>query len=203
MKRMGKFKMSAVDSDDIMGLLSEGEAARVNKASRTEFLCFNSMTVAEQIVWVGDKVELNALDLINLVCLCHGWMLGLHNKPLIDEPVEAWTYGPVVPSIYYFHKYWGILRFRDRSDKLFPVEIELIKEVVTEYSDCTTSELSNLARAEGSPWDTTRLYRGIWEIIPNQLFEDFYRKRVSTEIVDKNGEVIHVVKGEVAGIESK
>ena len=44
------------------------------------------------------------MHVLKLVYVCHGWMLGIHGAPLITEPVEAWTYSPVVPTVYHRYK---------------------------------------------------------------------------------------------------
>src|SRR5437870_3577302 len=52
--------------------------------------------------------ELNPMKIQKLVYYAHGWNLALDGQPLIDEAVEAWTYGPVIPSLYHeFKKYGG------------------------------------------------------------------------------------------------
>jgi len=47
------------------------------------------------------------MQLIKLVYIAHGWTLGLYNQPLIGKQVEAWTYGPVIPSVYHDFKHYG------------------------------------------------------------------------------------------------
>jgi uncharacterized phage-associated protein len=37
----------------------------------------------------------------------HGLHLAVYNVPLLSEAVEAWQYGPVVPSIYHSAKVYG------------------------------------------------------------------------------------------------
>ena len=54
--------------------------------------------VAEQILWLRRDVETTPMHVLKLVYLCHGWVLGLTDQALIDEPVEAWQYVPPVLS---------------------------------------------------------------------------------------------------------
>ena len=47
------------------------------------------------------------LQLLKLVYIAHGWMLGLRQKPLIRDRIEAWKYGPVIPALYHDLKRYG------------------------------------------------------------------------------------------------
>ena len=67
----------------------------------------DARTVAEAVLWIRRDVQTTPMHIIKLVYLSHGWMLGLHDTPLLWEPVEAWQYGPVVPSVYHLYKGWG------------------------------------------------------------------------------------------------
>ena len=67
-----------------------------------------------------DGESLTLLKLVKLVYLAHGWHLGLTGDPLIKENVEAWRYGPVVPSIYHDLKIFGnnaITRYASWPDR--------------------------------------------------------------------------------------
>ena len=50
-----------------------------------------------------------------LVYFAHGWHLGITKKPLINEQVEAWPYGAVIPSLYDYLKQWGLILSSSRS----------------------------------------------------------------------------------------
>lgn len=65
--------------------------------------------VANYILDCGkeDGETLSPMKLIKLVYLAHGWNLGLTGEPLITEHVQAWRYGPVIPSIYHDFKEYG------------------------------------------------------------------------------------------------
>lgn len=47
------------------------------------------------------------MKLQKLVYFSHGWFLVKYNAPLIDEFIEAWRYGPVVPTVYHEYKKFG------------------------------------------------------------------------------------------------
>lgn len=46
------------------------------------------------------RQRLTQVRLHKLVYFAHGWHLGLNRGPLLDEAIQAWRYGPVVPSLY-------------------------------------------------------------------------------------------------------
>jgi uncharacterized phage-associated protein len=53
----------------------------------------------------GDQIT--PLKLQKLVYFAQGWHLALADRPLIDEQVEAWRYGPVIPSVYRAFRDYG------------------------------------------------------------------------------------------------
>ena len=49
-------------------------------------------------------VPVDPLKLQKLIYFAHGWHLAVTGEPLLDENVEAWPYGPVVPTVYHEFK---------------------------------------------------------------------------------------------------
>src|SRR6516164_9635188 len=54
-----------------------------------------------------DQKKLDPLQLQKLVYIAHGWHLGLLNRPLFAQRVEAWPYGPVIEDVYHAFKRFG------------------------------------------------------------------------------------------------
>lgn len=139
--------------------------------------------VANQILFLRSQIELQTtpLEIIKLVYICHGWMLGLYGKKLISEPVEAWRYGPVVPSIYRtFKSFRGEPidpAFENFSGELDVGQNALIKEVVKQYKDYSGLALSHITHRKGTPW--YRVYRkgkGLGSIIPDHIIRTYYAR---------------------------
>lgn len=138
----------------------------------------SSQVVAEHILWLRRDLETTPMHVLKLVYICHGWVLGLTDRPLVDEPVEAWRYGPVVPSVYHRYKSFGgdpvTTAPIDRSDRLDDRQREIMEVVEEVYRDYSALELSSLTHQTDTPWDTVRRRHGIGAIIPNELIRNYY-----------------------------
>lgn len=119
------------------------------------------------------------MHVLKLAYICHGWVLGLTDQPLVDEPVEAWRYGPVVPSVYRRYRSFGRDAITtvpiDRSETLGEPQREFVEVVEEVYRDYSALELSSLTHQADTPWDITRRKHGIGAIIPNELIRKHYR----------------------------
>ncbi len=63
---------------------------------------------AEKRVVGGDEVaDISNLKLQKLLYYCQAYSYALMGKPMFAEDMEAWDYGPVVPSIYQEYKKYG------------------------------------------------------------------------------------------------
>lgn len=93
------------------------------------------------------------MKLQKLLYYCNGWSLGLLDRPLFDDRIEAWKHGPVIKSIYPFHRTqssvatweWG------RPADLTPVEKKVADAVLAAYGAKSGWALRNLTHGE-SPW---------------------------------------------------
>ena len=142
----------------------------------------SSWVVAEQILWLRRERESTPMHVIKLAYLCHGWMLGIHRRGLINESVEAWRYGPVVPSVYHTYKAFGgepiTTAPRDQGDLLDNDQKALIEEVAQAYRDYTAWALSSITHQPGTPWHIVyRGGRGEGAVIPNEVIRDHYERR--------------------------
>lgn len=142
--------------------------------------------VAEQVLWLRQDIGTTPMHVIKLVYLCHGWMLGICDRPLIVEPAEAWRYGPVVPTVYHAYKSFGGEAIEtvptDRSDAFDPEQIELMEAVLDAYKKHTAWALSAITHQPGTPWH--QVYqggRGEGAIIPNKLIRKHYKARIEAE----------------------
>ena len=138
--------------------------------------------------------RLSPMKLQKLIYFAHGWHLGITETPLIDEPIELWSYGPVVSSLYQEFKDIGDgeiqrkateLRRRPGGEKLeydlYEPSIEdcaaskeqkeiattIVDQVWQRYNRFTALELSAMTHQKDTPWEI--LYRKFNGRIPAHL----------------------------------
>lgn len=140
-----------------------------------------------------EHVDMTPIKLVKMTYIAHGWYLALtEGKPLFNEPVLAWRYGPIVQSVYNAFKKYGreqvtSLEF-DFSNRIIIVDDrktrEILERVWQVYKDFTGPQLSALTNKTGTPWDKVRYLDDgkslVIAIIPNALIFSFYRARVKS-----------------------
>lgn len=111
---------------------------------------------------------LDPMKLQKLVYYAHGWYAGYSGQPLINEQVEAWPYGPVIPSLYYEFKRFGSGAICGKATEFVdgrPQEVPhpndpnlrtFLQNIWKSYSRYTGVALSEMTHAQGSPWDLAR-----------------------------------------------
>lgn len=127
--------------------------------------------------------SLTPLQVMKLVYMAHGVHLANFDQPLLTENVQAWQYGPVVPSLYQAMK-----RFRNAPvqparlptnawDRSEPSDAERrsLEAVYDTYGRYSGPALSNLTHRPGSPWSA--VWRpGVTNLqIPNSLIAQHYK----------------------------
>ena len=153
-----------------------------------------------------DGKEISPLKLQKLIYFAHGWHLAIKNAPLLDDRVEAWEWGPVIPDLYHEFKDFGngpIKRratvWKARGTKLSFTEPtidsypnteanefakELVNQVWEVYGKFTAIQLSNMTHSPGSPWEQTRQLsegRKNTDISDELIGQDFQQKAKANE----------------------
>lgn len=112
----------------------------------------------------AESIPITPMKLLKLVYIAHGWHLGLTQLPLIDEDVEAWRYGPVIPSLYRRFKSFGNLpipatEISQNVQLSNPERIKpFLERVWNSYKGFSAIELSSMTHAKNTPW-----YQ-VWEV---------------------------------------
>ena len=110
-----------------------------------------------------------------------GFHLAYFGSPLFDEDIEAWMYGPVVPSMY--EKYKGCGRNGIEPDRSMEFsfeqknELALFNEVCKVYGAYSAIGLMNMTHDE-TPWKTTPIGEGEGHIIAKEKMQSFLKKRL-------------------------
>ena len=136
------------------------------------------------------------MKLHKLVYFAHGWHLALWKEPLINEMVEAWEYGPVVPTLYHeFKEYgarkiprlatdwnpetldWDITPKIDADDSRVP---KLLDRIIVVYGRRSAVDLSALTHVKNSPWTrTVEKNPGIRHVdIPNKQIRAYFAQKM-------------------------
>lgn len=144
---------------------------------------YNATTIANEFLGLAsaDGRELTPMQVIKLTYIAHGWSLALLDRPLIENKIEAWRYGPVIPDLYRRLNIYGrnpiagpIKRaMLERSETLDENAKSLISQVFGKYGALTGIQLSNLTHRTGTPWAIA--YRADENnAISNEVIKDHY-----------------------------
>ncbi len=132
---------------------------------------------------------INPMKLQKLVYFAHGVSLGFSKKPLINEAVMAWQFGPVLKKLYHKTKMYGntpifmpIVDSKFFSKFIYVVEenddstIEILDEVWDVFGNRDALELADMAHKKGSPWD--QVYEKGSEDTPidNSIIKNYFEK---------------------------
>jgi uncharacterized phage-associated protein len=149
-------------------------------------MAFSSLAVANHFIKksMGEQSsDLTQMKIQKLVFFAHGWHLAIKDKPLVDEQVEAWDYGPVIPQLYsYLRDYgnqpvvstirkmemdfggdnpWEItwsdpsLETSQNPQTEIDVAVGVANSVWKKYGIYDAVRLSNMTHLTGTPWELT------------------------------------------------
>lgn len=167
----------------------------------------NALAVANYFVELAqtESKPITLLGLIKRVYIAHGFSLAIFHKPLLDprfDKVEAWKYGPVIPSVYHSFKQFKanpitektvVMNWNEGScaPEFHTPELKdsdskkIVKMVWDRYKGYSDSRMVSITHQEGTPWD--RCYvEGCNEVIPDEITEMFYKALVKV-IVNESG----------------
>jgi uncharacterized phage-associated protein len=168
-----------------------------SKASSTIANCF--IELARK-----DERQLTPMQLLKLVFLAHGWMLGKHGRPLINDQIEAWKYGPVIPKLYTkLRQYRADPVTADIPgpyERLDRTEYNMIYQVYKTYGALSGARLSNITHVEGSPWRTVYQPDNSDVQIPDNLIGKYYEQQAAKKVrAGSSGRPRPTTAGQVAG----
>lgn len=159
-------------------------------------MAYSSHLIGDYFLTHSPK-PLTLMHLIKLTYIAHGFTLALTKKPLIYDRIEAWRYGPVIPTLYHAYKgsagneipklgYCGTkLADKDIEDRrkffddvIDPKTRDILDQVIECYGDISALQLSTLTHKPDTPWKKSYVKNELFTLIPNNVIQDFYEKKV-------------------------
>ena len=142
--------------------------------------------------YIIDCYDVDNLKLQKLLYYTQGVYMTLNDgKPLFNDKIEAWTYGPVVPSVYRKFKDEGFINsktnIRDNGEEvknsnLTANEITAISITLEYYGKNSGVELINKTHKE-SPWIDNYNPNNIHTEIPKEEIYNFFKTTLRFENV--------------------
>jgi len=165
---------------------------------------FDPRAVANEFLKLAktDGKQLDPMKLQKLIYFAHGWNLALNNRPLLDRPVQAWRYGPVIPDVYQCFRRFGSSPITEpaRASAISGSKIQFpayritasegadgeaetaqktIRRVWETYKRYSAIALSELTHRDGGAWEKS------WKRWQGQKFIDMREDEIKEEFCDK------------------
>lgn len=138
--------------------------------------------------------DMTLLKLLKLCYIAQGFSLAILNRPIFeDDHIEAWKYGPVIPSLYHeFKRFKGDIiniksfyieltddfDFNNTTPQLTDENDKKIIEIVWNmYGKYSANELVSMTHKRGTPWDLVYIPNEN-RVIPAELIKKYYKMLV-------------------------
>ena len=136
---------------------------------------------------VAEGKPLTHLQVQKLVYFAHSWMLAIFDEPMLDDDVEVWRYGPVLPAVYYCLSHNRSnpitvpITVHPSDDREFTDKQQaILNEVYEKYAPKSGMELSAITHMKGTPWQKAKS-KGRWYITDKSL------KRYYSKVLEELG----------------
>lgn len=151
----------------------------------------SALVVAANFIKLGieQNKPMTPMKLQKLIYLAHGIHLARFDVPLISDDVEAWSYGPVIRTVYDEFKIWGnrnitevpeSIAQQSHRDNLTEDELGTIQIAWDIAKDLTGPELSIWSHSVDSPWE--KAYKsGGNRRIKREIIRDYFLNTMKIE----------------------
>lgn len=119
---------------------------------------YKAIDIAKYIICYANekKEEVTNLKLQKLLYYAQAWYLVNFNKPLFDEKIEAWQFGPVIPDVYNEFKSFGRtpIEIEDEDCKKIINDVECVNyldEFCEHFLKFSATDLVSMSHSE-EPW---------------------------------------------------
>lgn len=153
-------------------------------------MSYSALAVANEFIKLSQLAndaphEVTNMKLQKLVYIAHGYYLGLTDRPLINNDIHAFEWGPVIPVLYKNLKSYGASKIEnliatEDSEPFDALSKAVIERVWKDYGQADGLALSRLTHKPNTPWSDT------WAIskhgvIKNDRIRDYYRNFISEQ----------------------
>lgn len=121
------------------------------------------------------KKSISNLKLQKMLYFVQAEFLVATDEACFKDDIEAWTYGPVVPKIYFIYKIFGSTNIPDQGDDGFSVissqdqdRLNAIIDAAAKYSASTLVEITH----RQSPWKNA--YRRADKVIHKSEIKEYF-----------------------------
>lgn len=146
-------------------------------------MTYNATQIAN---WFINRAErdgrsLSIMSLLKLTYIAHGWRLEITDRPLFNNRIEAWQYGPVIPDVYRAFRSQGV-DVVNPLPGVAPISAPdepFLEEIWKLYGGLSAFQLSDITHVPGGPWSLATQMGGNYAHIPDELIKQHYKgKRV-------------------------
>lgn len=142
-----------------------------------------ALDVAKYII-NANILDMDNLKLQKLMYYCQGIHFCLSDKPLFDEEIEAWQYGPVVPCVYKKYKSYDLETISKVNNVenicLSNTEREAIDMTLSHYGLMSGVALINKTHQE-SPWRSVFQAGKKHIVISKDSIKKYFRDNIKIE----------------------
>jgi uncharacterized phage-associated protein len=157
-----------------------------SKAKTTPKAQLTAKDVAEYFLTLVDEDAgdlMTNMKLQKLLYYAQGVHLALYGQPLFQDKIEAWTHGPVVPSVYHEYKKYAsgaLPRPKEINlDRFSKEQQEVLNEVYQVYGQFSAFILRNMTHDE-PPWKDTQ----DGEVISHEAMKKYFKTRLIENVTE-------------------
>ncbi|MEI4968855.1 Panacea domain-containing protein [Aeromonas caviae] len=155
-------------------------------------MTYHPVDVAWKIISIASQknIYLTHMQLQKLTYIAHGLSLAGYNEPLLNQPVSAWKFGPVIPSLYHAFKGYrsGLIPPKPSSISMPQNDEKLLEVVVNTYGKLSGVQLSELTHRSGTPWEQVWNRNGGCNmdnaVISDDLIKNYYQAMLKNQRCD-------------------
>ena len=156
----------------------------------------SALLIADYMIGAS-KSPLTVMKVNKLAYISHGFTLAIQDRQLFRDRIEAWKYGPVVPSLYYTLKEFGgnnihtlpycgtdldgpqLAKRLEFTTVSIPEQHKaIVDRVLDVYGNYSGVGLSTITHTKGSPWHQCYREGETGIMIPDEITKKYYKQQL-------------------------